>query len=127
MLGISLPEFLIIACVVLVLVKPGDLPVIAKYYKLLLNKVSFLKKELYKLYDLAHNALLGNEANEGSSKNYVRGNDGKMYEVFDIDEHKERGIKSKISKKYKDKSKKQIDTSVKSNRRLSSRTGSSRT
>ena len=45
MLGISLTEFAVIACVAVIFIKPQDMPVIIKTIKVLMRKVSALKKE----------------------------------------------------------------------------------
>jgi Sec-independent protein translocase protein TatA len=84
MFGISLPELFIIACVVLVLVKPSDLPIIAKYYKIIFTKLTSLKKEAQKLYNSVHKAILGEEEDNEEEKKFIRGQDGKLYEAFDI-------------------------------------------
>ncbi len=101
MLGISLPEFLIITCIAIILVKPTDLPIIAKYYRMCLNKIASLKKEANTLYHLVQGSILEDKEKDGLVK-YVRGNDGKMHEAFDIKEYL---VKSKVLKKRTRKSK----------------------
>ena len=58
MFGISLPEFLIIACIAIVLIKPKDIPTIAKYSKIIFKKINYFKKEASKLYGQIHEALI---------------------------------------------------------------------
>lgn len=85
MFGISLPELFIIICVILILVRPADLPAIAKYYKIAMKKLRNLKLEAGKLYGSVHDALIGPDED---SKRFILGADGKMHEAFDIDELK---------------------------------------
>lgn len=96
MFGISLPELFIIFCVILILVRPADLPTIAKYYKIATKKARYLKLEAGKLYGSIHNALIGPDED---NKRFVLGVDGKMHEAFDIDELKRSKISSSKKKK----------------------------
>lgn len=103
MFGISLPEFLIIACIAIILIKPKDIPTLAKYSKIIFKKINYFKKEVSKLYGQVHKALIGEDDKE--EQNFIQGDDGKIYEAFNIDDLKPT---KKIAKPKKEKVKSRI-------------------
>jgi Sec-independent protein translocase protein TatA len=101
MFGISLPEFLIIACIAIVLIKPKDIPVLAKYSKIIFKKINYFKKETSKIYGQVHEALIGKDGKE--EQNFIQGDDGKIYEAFNIDDLKPKKKITKPKKKLRAK------------------------
>lgn len=85
MFGISLPELFTIVCVILVLVRPVDMPVLVRYYKAAIKKVWYFQKEATTLNKSFNQSLLGEYEED---KHFVRGDDGKFYQAFDINELK---------------------------------------
>jgi Sec-independent protein translocase protein TatA len=98
MFGISLPEFLIIACIAIVLIKPKDIPTIAKYSKIIFKKINYFKKEASKLYCQIHEALIDKDEIK-EEQNFIQGDDGKIYEAFNIDDLKSTKKTTKSKKK----------------------------
>ena len=98
MFGISLPEFLIIACIAIVLIKPKDIPTIAKYSKIIFKKINYFKKEASKLYGQIHEALIDKDEIK-EEQNFIQGDDGKIYEAFNIDDLKSTKKTTKSKKK----------------------------
>jgi Sec-independent protein translocase protein TatA len=97
MFGISLFEFLVIACIAIVLIKPKDIPTLAKYSKIIFKKINYFKKEATKIYGQIYEALIGkDEINK--EQNFIQGDDGKIYEAFNINDLKP---KNKITKSKK--------------------------
>ncbi len=91
MLGISLTEFAVIVCVAVIFIKPQDMPVIIKTIKVLMKKVSALKKEysstitkLQKEFDL----------DEDETKTIIDEN-GKPYIAYDIEDLKSEQLPQK--------------------------------
>lgn len=100
MFGISLPEFLVIVVVALIMLRPKDLPTIGRQYRAFLKHLERFKLYIRSFYDQTHNFLLEQDEHQQS---YIKGEDGKYHRAYAVGELS--NLAAKTLKKKKSPSK----------------------
>ncbi|MCH9753328.1 MAG: hypothetical protein K0T99_00300 [Alphaproteobacteria bacterium] len=97
MLGISFSEFIIVAIVACIVIRPKDVPTVIKFFKVLYKKFMRLKKEFFSYYQEFHDEVLEDESE------YIVDQQGVPQKVYDISDLKDKSISSRIKDKPKEK------------------------
>lgn len=89
MLGISFSEFIVVIVVMVVLIRPADLPKLVKLYRVFINKFFTFKEEISNTVTTMHNEIMGDNQDENnkvslSKHSYILGKDGKLHKSYDI-------------------------------------------
>ena len=85
MLGISFFELLVVFCVVAVVTKPGDIPLLIKSYKKFTKKFVAVKRECIDNFKKVHNQIIDNDTHEEiDDYHYVMDNNGKLQKAYDV-------------------------------------------
>lgn len=99
MFGVSLGELAIIALVALIMMKPEDAPELIKRYRQIVGKIKNSKKEITNLI-----ADIESESEVNSYISHIKGDDGNLYENFDLEK-----IKQELQAEAKEKCKNTIE------------------
>ena len=92
MLGISFFELLVIIFIMLVLVKPSDIPSTINVYRKFIKKFVGVKREFTENFCQIHNELIDVSTNEDTNDDYqyVLDDEGKLQRSYDITHLKEK-------------------------------------
>lgn len=90
MLGISFSEFIIVAIVACVVMRPKDVPVVIKFFGAVYKKIMRLKKEFFSYYQEFHNEVIDEEVELDNG--FILDEKGIPQKVYDISELKESAL-----------------------------------
>jgi Sec-independent protein translocase protein TatA len=106
MLGISFYEFIIVAIVACVVIRPKDVPTVIKFFKVLYKKFMKLKKEILSYYKEFHDEVIDEEVEEENG--FILDEQGVLQKTYDISELKGKFIPAKKNQKIKEKISKKV-------------------
>lgn len=96
MLGVSFSEFIIVAIVACVVMRPKDVPVVIKFFGEIYKKIMKMKKEFFSYYQEFHNEVIDEEVE--SDNGFILDEKGIPQKVYDISELKESALNKGKSK-----------------------------